>query len=243
VRSRRIERKPSFGRHPPATFSLKKKISLSVLALLLFATAPAAAQGPRETRGGPAGAFDFYVLALSWSPGFCELEGERRGLEQCEPGRGLGFVVHGLWPQFERGYPTECGPAGRSPSRLAMEEAADVFPSQGLARHEWRKHGACSGKSPAEYFRDVRRARERVRVPDALAQPTDDLRMTPLALERAFADANPGLRPDMMSVSCRRGVLQEVRICLDRALDGFRTCPQVDHSGCRTGEITIRAAR
>jgi ribonuclease T2 len=218
-----------------------RRTALSLAALLFLATS-AAAQGPRETRGGPTGAFDFYVLALSWSPGFCELEGARRGLEQCEAGRGLGFVVHGLWPQFERGYPTECGPAGRFPSRLAMEEA-DAFPSESLARYQWRKHGTCTGRSPADYFRDVRRARERIRIPDALAKPDADLRMSPRALERAFVEANPGLRPDMMSIGCRRGVLQEVRICLNRTLTGFRACPQVDEGGCRTNEIAIRAAR
>src|SRR3712207_2977920 len=108
---------------------------------------PEAAHAPRETRGGPAGEFDFYVLALSWSPAYCELEGNHRDRDQCEPGRGLGFVVHGLWPQFERGYPTECGPFGRSPSRVALAEAGDVFPSEGLARNQCRKHGSCSGKS------------------------------------------------------------------------------------------------
>jgi ribonuclease T2 len=216
----------------------------ALVAVLFLAAASASAEAPREIRGGPAGAFDFYVLALSWSPGFCELEGDRRRLDQCDPGRSLGFVVHGLWPQFERGYPTECGPSGRSPSRFAIEEAAGVFPSQGLARHQWRKHGTCSGKSPTEYFRDVGRARERVRIPKALARPNEDLTMTPLALERAFAEENPGLRPDMMSIACRRGVLQEIRICFDRNLSGFRACPQVDEAGCGSArEIAIPAAR
>jgi ribonuclease T2 len=216
----------------------------ALLAAASVLCAAAFAQAPREIRGGPAGAFDFYVLALSWSPGFCALEGDRRGLDQCDPRRGLGFVVHGLWPQFERGYPTECGPAGRSPSRLALDEAAAIFPSQGLARHQWRRHGTCSGKSPTDYFRDVRRARERVQVPKMLEQPSTDMKMTPLALERAFAEANPGLRPDMMSVVCRGGVLLEVRLCFDQTLAGFRTCPQVDDGGCRTSaEITIPAAR
>ena len=45
---------------------------------------PALAQ-PRETRGAAAGAFDFYVLALSWSPGFCEAGGSAKGRDQCGP--------------------------------------------------------------------------------------------------------------------------------------------------------------
>ena len=204
---------------------------------LLLALAPAA------SAQSPAGEFDFYVLALSWSPGFCALEGKRKEREQCNPGRDLGFTVHGLWPQFERGYPSECGPSGRVPSGAALDETKGVFPEEGLARHQWRRHGTCSGKNPAEYFGDVRRAWEQVRIPERFRSAAREASMTPIEIERAFADANPGLRPDMMSVACRRGVLQEVRICLDRDLRGFRRCPDVDRSGCGFGEITIDAAR
>jgi ribonuclease T2 len=217
---------------------------LAALALLAaFSFGPAVAQGSREIRGGPAGDFDFYVLALTWSPGFCELEGARKGREQCEPGRNVGFAVHGLWPQFARGYPTECGPSGRSPSRAALDEARDVFPDEGLARHEWRRHGTCSGRSPSEFFRDVRRARELVRIPERFRSARGERSMTSLQVERAFANANPGLRSDMMAVVCRRGVLQEVRICMDRDLRGFRRCPEVDRSGCGFGDIRVDAAR
>jgi ribonuclease T2 len=215
--------------------------ALALLAVL--SPLSAFAQGARESRGGPAGDFDFYVLALTWSPGFCELEGARKRREQCEPGQNLGFTVHGLWPQFERGYPTECGPSGRSPSRAALEEARGVFPDEGLARHEWRRHGTCSGQSPSEFFRDVRRARELVRIPETFRSTPRGTAMTPIEIERAFAEANPGLRPDMMAVACRRGVLQEVRICMDRDLRGFRRCPEVDRSGCGFGDIRVDAAR
>lgn len=207
---------------------------------LLLGLAGAAASVAAQERGTP-GEFDFYVLALSWSPGFCESAGERRGLAQCEPGRKLGLVVHGLWPQYERGFPASCD--GREAPRSAIEENADLFSDRGLARHEWRRHGTCSGLSPTEYFRAVRRAREKVAIPEPLIGMAHDGRTTPQNLERAFAAANPGLRPDMMSVVCRRGALQEVRICMDRDLRGFRTCPEVDRSGCRFGPIRIDAPR
>jgi ribonuclease T2 len=218
-----------------------RRAALTLLAALVVG--PAAAQDFRDSRGRAAGEFDFYVLALTWSPGFCELEGERKGRRQCEPGQGLGFTVHGLWPQFERGYPTECGPSGRTPSRDAIEEARGVFPDEGLARHEWHRHGTCSGKSPGEYFRDVRRAREQVRIPERFRSVAQDSAAAPIEVERAFTEANLGLRTDMMSVACRRGVLQEVRICLEKDLRGFRRCPEVDRSGCRFGEIRVNALR
>ncbi|MGO4173364.1 ribonuclease T2 family protein [Bosea sp. TAF32] len=219
-----------------------KRLALVALSLLCFG-ATASAQG-FGSRGGTPGEFDFYVLALSWSPGFCELDGDRtRNREQCGESSGLRFVVHGLWPQNERGYPSDCGPAGRSPSRLALSEADGLFPSESLARYEWRKHGTCSGSSPGDYFRDVRRARDKVAIPPALAKVDRDQSWTAIDLERAFVAANPGLRTDMMSVACKRGVLQEVRICLSKDLREFRSCQQVDRSGCRAREFTVVAPR
>jgi ribonuclease T2 len=204
--------------------------------LALVAAAPASAQ---ERRGGPPGDFDFYVLALSWSPSFCEGAGAERGSQQCEPGAGRGFVVHGLWPQFDRGFPSECGLASRAPSRIAMDGARGVFPDEGLARYEWRKHGTCSGLSPTDYFSAVRRARDAVAIPKPFVGPKSPQRWAVLDLERAFMAANPGLRADQISVACKGGALQEVRVCFTKDLRGFQTCPQVDRGACRAREISV----
>ncbi len=196
---------------------------------------------PAQERGGRSGTFDFYVLALSWSPAFCESTGHSRASAQCDPGRRLGFVVHGLWPQYERGYPSDCD--SRSAPRYVIDETADVFPDSGLARHQWRKHGTCSGLDPASYFRAVRRARDLVRIPEPLQSISRDGQTTGQSVERAFAEVNPGLRPDMMAVTCRRGELREVRICLEKDLSGFRRCAQVDQEACRFGPIRVTAPR
>lgn len=214
----------------------------ALLLLLLAWTSPALAQ-PREDRGAPMGRFDFYVLSLSWSATFCDLTGERRGNPQCEPGRNPGFVVHGLWPQYERGYPSFCTPDGRNPSRNALDIAERVLPTLGLARHQWRKHGTCSGDSPAGYFTATETARNKVSVPADLAAPKEPRRWSVPDIERAFALANPGLRPDMMAVTCRKGMLEEVRVCLTRDLRGFRPCEEVTRDSCRTRDIVVPAAR
>jgi len=65
----------------------------------------------------------------------------------------------------------------------------------------------------------------------------------PSEIERAFVSVNPGLRPDMISVSCGRRIFQEVRICLTRDLRGFRSCTEIDREGCRAGEIAVPALR
>lgn len=197
----------------------------------------------RAPANGAPGKFDFYVLALSWSATFCALEGAEKGREQCADGGRKGFIVHGLWPQFERGFPSNCAHPVRNPPRAAMEIARDVFPEQGLARYQWRKHGACSGRSPTEYFAEVRRARARVTIPESFKAPSSPLRMDTNQVQRAFMDANRGLRPGMMGVTCRRGLLQEVRVCLSKDLRDFRPCPEVARNSCRGGEITAPAAR
>src|ERR1044071_584072 len=68
------------------------------------------AQSRQVVKQGEPGKFDFYVLALSWSPSFCEASRERnpnRNDPQCGA-RPYAFVVHGLWPQYERGFPSNC---------------------------------------------------------------------------------------------------------------------------------------
>lgn len=187
------------------------------------------------------GQFDFYVLALSWSPGYCEISGSRN--RQCDAGSGLGFVVHGLWPQREQGYPAFCEPSGRFVPRAAVAEVAGLFPDDNLAPYQWRKHGSCSGESPSGYFRAVQRARDLVRIPDSFKALGDRSRVLPSEIERAFISVNPGLRPDMIAVSCGRRIFQEVRICLDKDLGGFRQCPEVDRDGCRAGEVAVPAIR
>lgn len=64
--------------------------------------------------------FDFYVLSLSWSPSYCEAEGEQANGQQCRAGRPYAFVVHGLWPQYERGYPENCQAGASNVSNEAL---------------------------------------------------------------------------------------------------------------------------
>ena len=219
-----------------------------VLAALLLAAgiAGAGAQGFRQggnSRGGTPGAFDFYVLALSWSPTFCDSEAGQRNRNQCGIKARSDFVVHGLWPQYDRGYPSYCGAAGRSVPRPALARAAQVFPEEGLARYQWEKHGTCSGLGPGEYFDDVATARSRVVIPEPFRNPAREVATTAQEIERAFVAANRGLRADMIGLSCSRGALKEVRICLSKDVRGFVSCPEVGRSSCRGRDVTLPIAR
>jgi ribonuclease T2 len=198
---------------------------------------------PQPRGASVPGDFDFYVLALSWSPGFCDTGGAAKARSQCETGANLGFVVHGLWPQYQHGYPSDCGPAGRSPSRIALQGVQGLYPDEGLARFEWRKHGTCSGKSPTDYFADVRKARETITIPPPFLTPHDVQTWTPIDIQRAFLAANQRLRPGMMAVECVRGTLQEVRICFSKDLRNFVECPEVSRYFCHTGSVAVPPMR
>ena len=213
------------------------------LACLVLATVSFEASAQGERRGSAPGDFDFYVLALSWSPGFCAAGGgDDKGRDQCRTGSGLGFVVHGLWPQYDRGFPSECAPANRTPSRIALEAARGVFPDEGLARYEWRKHGTCSGLSPRAYFDLMRAARDKVAIPSEFTRLDNYRMVSPSDVESAFRAANPGLSPDMFSVQCDRRRLTEVRICLSQDL-AFRACPDVDRRACRLSRMVMPPVR
>ena len=196
-------------------------------------------RGGRDYGSAP-GKFDFYVLALSWSPSHCASEAGKRSRTQCRIGSGNRFVVHGLWPQFDRGSPSFCDQG--NPPRSAMSKA-DAFPEEGLARYQWRKHGSCSGLSPSAYFDLVRQARDKVVIPPALTTVDRPVRADPDKIEKGFLAANRQMRPDNIAVTCTRGQLQEVRICMSKDLRSYVSCPEVDRKACRAQSVEMLPPR
>jgi ribonuclease T2 len=189
------------------------------------------------------GDFDFYVLTLSWSPGFCDTGGAERAGDQCAVGSGKGFVVHGLWPEnANRPYPSDCGDSGYIPGE-ALRETHGVYPSEGLARYEYRKHGTCTGLEPKAYFDAVKYAADHVVVPQALLAPHDELDLAPREIESAFITANPALTSDNFAVTCRRGELIDVRLCIAKTLDSFVDCPKIARHTCHSSQIKVSPLR
>lgn len=189
-----------------------------------------------------AGRFDYYVLALSWQPSWCEMTGDARGAPECDRGDGRGFTIHGLWPQYERGWPQNCDTAERDPSRRDSQAMADVMGSGGLAWYQWQKHGRCSGLSAAEYYDATRAAGARIAIPPALTALARDARQSPAAIEAGFLTANPDLEADGVTVTCRDGALAEVRICLTRDLEP-RSCAPDTRRDCRSDRLRVPAVR
>jgi len=196
------------------------------------------------THAVPTGDFDYYVLALSWSPSYCEAEATERDKLQCG-GRPFHFIVHGLWPQNERGYPEDCPTdAPRVPDAL-VDDMLDLMPSRGLIGHEWRSHGACTGMSQEDYFAEVRAAFEAVDIPDRFEVLEQAVTIAPSEIGREFLAANMGkLTPDAIVVTCGGGTrLDEVRLCMDKQLR-FRACgQQTQRAACRRQQVRMPPVR
>lgn len=198
---------------------------------------------PQTKNSVPQGSgFDFYVLSLSWSPSYCEAEGDNANRQQCDSGRPYAFVVHGLWPQFERGYPEKCGTNEPKVSGQTLRELYDLMPSAGLIRHEWQTHGSCTGLSQSDYFDVLRAARKKVAIPSGFGGLKDYRSLSPEDVEAEFLQSNPDMAPDGISVTCDRRYLRDVRICMTKDLD-FRACDEIDRRSCRKGKVVMPPVR
>ena len=136
------------------------------------------------------GAFDFYVLALSWSPDYCATSGSSDP-QQCSIGKKLGFVLHGLWPQYNVGYPSDCSKV-QMPADVKAKFAT-LYPSATLMDHEWTKHGTCTGLAPEAYLTLSQQIKNSVIIPTAYRAPQQPLRVTVGQLKREIVAANAGL--------------------------------------------------
>lgn len=168
--------------------------------------------------GEAAGDFDYYVLALSWTPSWCAETGDDRDAPQCEAGQGFGFAVHGLWPQYEDGWPSYCLTVAQDPSRGQSNAMADIMGSGGSAWYQWKKHGRCAGLAADEYFETVRAAYASVNRPGVFRLLSEEIELPASVVEAAFLETNPNMTAEGVTVTCKQGRIQEVRICLNKDL-------------------------
>jgi ribonuclease T2 len=73
--------------------------------------------------------------------------------------------VHGLWPQYDNGFPEYCQIPAPRLDRGVVSSMLDLMPAPRLIFNEWDRHGTCSGQSPRVYFETVRKARAAVKIP------------------------------------------------------------------------------
>ena len=215
-----------------------KKVLVAMLALAL--AVPSSFAKPRQDDGPDvAGRFDYYLLALSWSPVYCDKHPEDR--QQCGSKR-FGFVLHGLWPQqADGGHPSNCA----TPSHLTEEARAyarTVFPSEKLIAHEWQTHGTCSGMAPKAYFKAADEARNSIRTPPQFEPGSRTQETTAREVSKAIREANPRITNSGLAVVCSGPELAEVRICLSKDLQPV-PCGSGVRNSCRRATIRVPGAR
>jgi ribonuclease T2 len=216
------------------------RLSLTIIVLTFAASSSYARHHQSSANSeGQAGQFDYYVLSLSWAPSYCLIHAGDGA--ECA-GKGYGFVVHGLWPQYDAGgYPENC-PTQFELSDTTAAKGRSIYPSEHLMQHEWQEHGTCSGLDARTYFDTVDRATAAVRIPAALEAPRSEQSLTAAKISDLFRGANPQIPDHALAVACSRGNLSEVRVCLTRELS-VRTCGRGVRTTCPEAAITVPASR
>jgi ribonuclease T2 len=214
---------------------------LRFILLVSLTAATLFGQGRNEPRG-KAGEFDFYLLSLSWSPQYCSSPAGARDNTQCGGQRQYEFILHGLWPQYDRGWPQFCA-TSQTLSNALVEKMMDIMPSRRLIRHEWDKHGVCTGLSAAEYFGKARAAFSGIKVPKSFQSPKNARTISPAKIKDEVLAANPGLAKEAVSVTCAGRFLNEIRVCLGKDMKGRACSADVTRQACRVPEIIVQPVR
>jgi len=228
-----------------------KPLSLCLLfvSALLLATPSACTSSPRPTAPRdesssradaaqqPSGDFDYYLLSLSWAPNFCATHSG--SANECGTGRHVAFVVHGLWPQDERGRRDEHCQHTSPVAAEVVRYALNFYPDAGLVQHEWQCHGVYSGLSAGDYFTAVGRAYQSLKIPAAISALSTDTQLRASALTRQFEQANSAPEGAFVT-SCHDGELVAVEACFTKDLK-LRACSPAQRS-C-SGTLLLRAPR
>jgi ribonuclease T2 len=215
---------------------------------------------PREPGGAPStltpgtvemppldslGEFDYFLLALSWSPDYCATSGGDDP-QQCSIGRKLGFVLHGLWPQYNRGYPSDC--TREKLTEEVKKQFPGLYPSEKLYDHEWEKHGTCTGLSTTAYLTLSKHLKESVTIPVAYRSPEAPFRTTVKQMLQEFTAANPGFASTSFAVNCSSNgrYLKELHVCFSR--QGQPTACGADvqkdaQKSCQSPDFLVRNIR
>ncbi|MGN8144146.1 ribonuclease T2 [Pseudomonas sp. 22105] len=215
-------------------FTIMALIALTVGSIGLSSARQSSANKAESVAGG----FDYYLLTLSWSPTFCLAHKDD---PQCT-GKGYGFVLHGLWPQYAKGgWPESCPPL----TNLSAAETAKgltLFPTKKLLDHEWSKHGTCSGLGAMGYLDEADKAVAAVNIPQELQPFSSSYYFEAQEIADLFRRSNPGIPSDGIAVICNGPELSEVRVCMGKDLQ-FGACGKGVKTQCRAGDIRVPPSR
>lgn len=206
---------------------LMRSIALAALLPLLCMALPlqlspyVTQKVPQDSLG-----FDYLHLVQEWPGSFCDT---KRGCLWPGVQPVTGWLLHGLWPEFNNGsWPEYCdkdAPFNMSAIEDMLPELQEYWPSlvspdqESFWNHEWTRHGTCAEKlTPTEhaYFRLVLNLREKFDVYKILISKsiTPNSNTTWQDVKKALESASPAA----VEVACNfdakgRKQLFEVRSC------------------------------
>jgi len=186
------------------------------IGIIIVLTLVVAAPAKKKKKPVSTGAFDYYILSLSWSPQHCAETHDPS--TECTGATHYGFVVHGLWPNANNGKNPENCPGPPYDPSFATPDLLKVMPSTTLVQHEWVTHGTCSGLAPKDYFTKILDARALITIPAEFQSPDHTVSIAPADLRQKFATANSSIPLTSFSVSDKGKYLEEMRVCLTKDL-------------------------
>jgi ribonuclease T2 len=223
--------------------------AISALVVCLVLAACSGGPGPQRTLAAAPGEslsdFDYFVLSLSWSSDYCATTGSSDP-QECTIGRKLGFVLHGLWPQNNQGYPANCA-SDPLPADVKARFPG-LYPNDSLAYHEWLAHGTCSGLTAAVYLALTQRIKQSVVIAGNYQSPAAAFRATVAGLKQDFVQANPGFTPTDFEVLCSGSglYLKELYVCFSREGQPTACGADVHKSAlksCQSPDFVVRNTR
>ncbi len=185
------------------------------------------------------GQFAYYKLAISRSREWC-IANKKERYPECS----REYTVHGLWPQCERGFPQYCRVTNSGLSDYVdYKKVSKITPSRCLIKHEWKKHGVCTGLKRSRYFTKAMEFWNKLTLPSMKPGWYDYQKII-----HAWIKTNPELTADSIELACdeeRRKprsdgrTLDEIRICFSK--DGyFMPCSERENSCSKLKSIRIR---
>lgn len=161
--------------------------------------------------------FDYYTLAVSLTPAYCDQNPKWRSSLQCRDR--LPLSVHGLWPERRQGRaPENCQGGALALSPGLERKLRGTMPDRGLRQYQWKKHGRCSGLAAEAYFALLEREFFELKWPEVLKPRGRDTIVERDLVRRELRRLNPGFPERGIVLRCEGGrrppLLSEIRLCL-----------------------------
>ena len=201
----------------------------------------------------------YSLLALSWQNAFCQTH-QRKA--ECQRARGAytdtRFSLHGLWPQPRENLYCDVSSKQKQFDKRGQwyqlpkleltattrKELLRIMPAStsNLQKHEWIKHGTCSGMNPQEYYAhaiELTKQLNNSKVGQFFSQNIGKkvtLQQVRFKMNESFGQGS-GKRAELR---CRNGLITEIWLHLGNQGESLQALLQGGkevNSRCREGKI------